>query len=207
MGRGRAKTSTGATGGLLDIVQRAKAMVLSPAAEWRVIEPESGDPAYLIVNYVAFLAAIPPACLFLRRLLFDWRGPRIGFHHIHHFGLFSGLFGAVVHWLAALVVVYAMAVIIDGLAPTFMAQKNQQNAMKLAAYSLTPAWLAGVFALIPGLGFLRLLALIYSIYVFWLGLPVLMKPPPDRTGPYALATIVCGIVLSFVVAAVVGRGL
>ncbi|MFY9969465.1 MAG: Yip1 family protein [Roseiarcus sp.] len=191
----------------MDIVQRAKAMVLSPGAEWRVIEPESGDPAYLIVNYVAFLAAIPPAFQFLRGLLLGWRGPRIGFHHIHHFGLFSGLFGAVVHWLVALVVVYAIAVIIDGLAPTFMAQKNQQNAMKLAAYSLTPAWLAGVFALIPGLGFLRLIALIYSVYVFWLGLPILMKPPPDRTGPYALAAIVCGIVLAFVVAAIVGRGL
>jgi hypothetical protein len=188
----------------LDIVQRAKAMVLSPAAEWRVIEPESGDPAYLIANYVAFLAAIPPACVFLRGLLFGWRGPRMGFHHFHHFGFFSGLFGAVVHWLVALVVVYALAVIIDALAPTFMAQKNQQNAMKLAVYSSTPAWLAGVFALIPGLGILRLVALIYSIYMFWLGLPILMKPPPDRTGPYALAVIVCGIVLFFVVAAIVG---
>ena len=66
-----------------------------------------------------------------------------------------------------------MALIIDGLAPTFSGQKNQENAMKLAVYSMTPAWLAGVFALIPGLGFLRLLALLYSVYVFWLGLPIL----------------------------------
>jgi hypothetical protein len=76
--------------------------------------------------------------------------------------------------------------------------------MKLAVYSSTPAWLAGVFALIPGLGILRLVALIYSIYMFWLGLPILMKPPPDNTGPYALAILLCGIVLFFVVAAIVG---
>ena len=122
------------------------------------IEPESGDTAYLFINYVAILAAIPPVSEFLRRILFGWRGPRFGFHHVHH-GVFATLFGAVLHWLAAFVVVYAMAVIIDGLAPTFSGQKNQQNAMKLAVYSMTPAWLAGVFALIPGLGFLRLLAL------------------------------------------------
>ena len=97
-----------------------------------------------------------------------------------------------------------MALIIDGLAPTFSGQKNQENAMKLAVYSMTPAWLAGVFALIPGLGFLRLLALLYGVYVFWLGLPILMKPPQDRLGPYALAVILCGIVLSFVVRAIVG---
>ena len=97
-----------------------------------------------------------------------------------------------------------MAVIIDGLAPTFSAPKNPQNAMKLAVYSMTPVWLAGVFALIPGLGFLRLLALIYGVYVFWLGLPILMKSPADKTGPYALAVVVSAILLSIVVSAIVG---
>ncbi len=183
----------------MDIVQRAKAMVLSPAAEWRTIEPESGDTGYLFTNYVAIFAAIPPVCEFLRWGVFGWGGSRF-----HHHGFFSSLFAGVVRYLAALVVVYAIAIIIDGLAPTFSGQKSQQNAMKLAVYSMTPAWLAGVFALIPGLGFLRLLALLYSLYVFWLGLPLLMKPPPDRAGPYALAVIACGIVLFFVVAAVVG---
>jgi hypothetical protein len=187
----------------LDIVQRAKAILLAPAAEWRVIEPESGDAAYLFANYFAILAAIPPICEFLRRGLFGWRGPPFGFHHVHH-GVFASLFGAVFHWLAAFVFVYALAIIVDALAPTFSGQKNQQNAMKLAVYSQTPAWLAGVFALVPGLGFLRILALIYVIYLFWLGLPVLMKPPPDRAGPYALAAIVCGIVLWVVVRSVVG---
>lgn len=186
----------------MDFVQRAKAMVLSPAGEWRAIEPESGDAGYLFVNYVAILAAIPPVCEFLRLAVFSWGGLRL--RHLHHVGFFSSLFGAVVHYLVAFVVVYAMAVIIDGLAPTFSGQKSQQNALKLSVYSLTPAWLAGVFALIPGLGFIRLLALLYSVYVFWLGLPILMKPPPDRAGPYALAVIACGIVLSFVVAAIVG---
>ena len=187
----------------MDIVQRAKAMVLSPAAEWRTIEPEFGDTGYLFTNYVALLAAIPPVCEFLRWGVLGWGGSR--FHHFSHFGFFSSFFGSVVHYLMAFVVVYAMAIIIDGLAPTFSAPKNQENALKLAVYSMTPVWLAGVFALIPGLGFLRLLAALYGVYVFWLGLPVLMKPPPDRAAPYALAVIACGIVLSFVVAAIVGR--
>ncbi len=191
----------------MDIVQRAKAMVVSPAAEWRTIESESGDTGFLFTNYVAILAAIPPVCEFLRWGVFGWRGPRglrAGFPHMHHVGFFSNLFGGVVHYLAAFAVVYAMAIIIDGLAPTFSAQKGRQNAMKLAVYSMTPAWLAGVFALIPGLGFLRLIASLYGVYVFWLGLPILMKPPPDRTVPYAFAAVVCAILLTFVVSAIVG---
>ena len=58
--------------------------------------------------------------------------------------------------------------------------------------------------LFPGLGFLRLIAVFYGAYVFWLGLPVLMKPPADKTGPYALTVVVSGIILAIVVAALVG---
>jgi hypothetical protein len=188
----------------LDIVERAKSIILRPAAEWRTIETESGDSGYLFTNYVAILAAIPAVSWFLRRAILGWDGARFGYHR-HHAGFFGSLFGAVLHWLAAFVVVYAMAVIIDGLAPTFLARKNRENAMKLAVYSMTPTWLAGVFALIPGLGFLRILGL-YSLYVFWLGLPILMKPPPDKTAPYAIATVVCLIVLWAVVSAVIGLG-
>jgi hypothetical protein len=186
----------------MDLVQRAKAMVLSPAAEWQAIEPESGDAGYLFANYAAFLAAIPPVCEFLRYGLFGWAAPR--FHHLHHGGFFASLFGGIAHYLVTFVVLFLIAVIIDGLAPTFSAQKSQQNALKLAVYSMTPIWLAGVFVLVPGLGFLRFLALIYSVYVFWLGLPVLMKSPPDRQGRYALAVVVCAIILVIFVGAVVG---
>ncbi len=186
----------------MDVVERAKAIVLSPASEWRRIEPESGDAGYLFASYVAFVAAIPPVCEFLRHGVLGRGGMRL--HHLHHGGFFSSLFGGIVQYLATFVVLYVMAVVIDGLAPTFSAPKNQQNALKLAVYSMTPVWVAGVFALIPWLGFLRLLALFYTVYVFWLGLPILMKSPPDRTGPYALAVLVSAIILSVVVSAFVG---
>ena len=127
----------------MDIVARAKGIVLSPSAEWPAIEPETGDAPYLFTNYVARLAAIPPVCEVLRRLLFGWRGPRFGLHHVHGAGLgfVPSLFGAVVHWLLAFVFVYAMAVVIDGLAPTFSGEKSPPNAMKLAVYAMTPVWL------------------------------------------------------------------
>ena len=185
----------------MDVVERAKAMILSPAAEWRRIEPEPGGAGDLFVPYVAWLAAIPPVCAVLRRGLSGW-GPRL--HHLHHHGLFAGLAGGIARYLATFVALYLMALAIDGLAPNFSARRDPGNALKLAVYSMTPVWLAGVFALIPGLGFLRIVALIYTVYVFWLGLPVLMKPPADKFGPYAVATVVCGVVLSMVVAAVVG---
>ena len=186
----------------MDIVARAKAMVLSPAVEWRVVEPEPGEAGWLFRNYAAFLAAIPPVCEFLRRGLFGWGGLRL--RHFHHGGLASGLFGGFVHYVMTFVLLYAMAILIDGLAPNFSGRKSQPNALKLTVYAMTPVWLAGVFALVPGLGFLRALAFLYAVYVFWLGLPILMKCPSERQGPYALAVVVSAILLSIVVSALVG---
>jgi len=185
----------------MDVVERAKAMILSPAAEWRRIEPEPGGAGDLFVPYVAWLAAIPPVCAVLRRGLSGW-GPRL--HHLHHHGLFAGLAGGIARYLATFVALYLMALAIDGLAPNFSARRDPGNALKLAVYSMTPVWLAGVFVLVPGLGFLRLLALVYAVYLVWLGLPVLMTSPPERTAAYTLAVFVCAVILSVVVAAFVG---
>ena len=38
---------------------RVKAILADPAGEWDRIEKESGDPAYLLSNYVALLALVP----------------------------------------------------------------------------------------------------------------------------------------------------
>jgi Yip1 domain len=175
----------------MDIVERVKAILLTPKSEWLVIESEPGDPAYLFTNYVAILAAIPPVCGFIGGVVFG------------RVGIVSGLAGAVIQYLLAFVLVYVVGLIIDALAPTFGGEKDQPNALKLAVYSTTPAWLAGVFSLIPGLGVLRILGL-YGLYLLWVGLPPLMKAPEDKAIGYAAAVVVCAIVLSIVIGVIVG---
>ena len=131
----------------MDIVDRVKAILLTPKSEWLVIERESGDPTYLFTNYVAILAAIPAVCGFVGESIIRSLAA-IGTVRV---GIVSGIASAIVNYLLAFVMVYVMGVIIDALAPTFNGQKNQPNALKLAVYSMTPAWLAGIFSLIPRL--------------------------------------------------------
>jgi hypothetical protein len=63
---------------------------------------------------------------------------------------------------------------------------------------------------IPALSVLIIVAALYSIYLFYLGLPPLMKTPPDKVVPYmavaALVTIVVALVLGLVTAAIAGVG-
>ena len=93
-----------------------------------------------------------------------------------------------------LVGVVVVAYIIDFLAGTFGGRSNLNNAMKVASYAPTAAWLAGVFNLIPVLAILGLLGL-YSVYLLHTGLVSLMKPAQDKALFYTIAVIVCVIVI------------
>jgi Yip1 domain len=184
----------------MNLVERVKGILLTPQTEWQAIEREPGDVASLFTGYVAILAAIPAVCGFIGMAIIGISLPVVGTLRIS-FG--SALIYAVVTYLMAFVTVYVLALIVDALAPTFKATKNFDNALKLTVYSYTPVWLVGIFLLIPGLSFLRILG-IYGLYLMWLGLPMLMKvPQQDNTViGYFAAIIVCAIVIGYIIARV-----
>jgi hypothetical protein len=168
----------------MDVVARVKGILLTPKTEWLVIEREPGDPEYLFGKYVALLAAIGP----IAAVIF-WVG---------HAALdASALFAVVVVYLLAFVFTYIAALIIDALAPSFGGQKNFGNALKLSVYSYTPGWLAGILIVIPLVGFLALIALLYCLYLFWTGAPPLMKVPQGKVTAYTAAVVASYFVLLF----------
>jgi hypothetical protein len=123
----------------------------------------------------------------------------------------NGLVGAVLAVVMAVVMVYVLAAIIDALAPTFNTEKNKAQAFKVAIYSITPVWIAGVLNIIPALGFLGILAGLYGIYLMYLGLRKVMKSPDDKAVAYtAVVTIACivvMIVLGVIAATITGVGM
>ena len=172
-----------------NLVARVKAILLTPQTEWPVIERESGDVWVLFTQYVAILALIPAVAGFIGGVLIGGYMPFVG-----------GLVVAIVGYLLSFVVVYVVALLIDVLAPYFSAQKNFPNALKLSVYSHTPAWLAGIFLIVPGLSFLRILGL-YGLYLLWLGLPPLMRAPRDNALLYAGAVVLCAVIIALVIGA------
>jgi len=180
----------------MNLPGRVKAILLTPQSEWLVIEREPGDRAYLLLNYVVYLAAVPAVCAIIGTVIIGIPVPVVGTLHI---SLTSALIFAIGIYLMAFVTVYVVALIIDVLAPTFGASRNPANALKLAVYSHTPCWLAGIFLLSPGLWVLRILGL-YGLYLMWLGLPVLMKAPSSEksTIGYFAAIAVGAIVIRYI---------
>ena len=92
--------------------------------------------------------------------------------------------------------------IINALAPSFGGQKNDVQALKATAYSSTAAWLGGAFNLIPALALIGILVSLYSLYLLYAGLPVVMKTPKDKALGYTVVVIIAVIVVFLIIGAV-----
>jgi hypothetical protein len=182
----------------MDLLQRIKAILLTPDTEWQKIEQEPGGVVALLGGYVVFLAAIPPVADFLCRAVI---GMTLASGATVRMPVFTALFAALLEDVLAFVVVYVLALVIDLLAPRFEGVKNFPNALKLAVYAMTPYWLAGIFLLIPGLRFLVMFGL-YGAWLLWIGLPQLMKSPPERSLAYAGMVAVIAFALCLAIASV-----
>ena len=182
-----------------NLIDRARNVILTPKSEWTIIDGEETTTAELFRSYIAILAAIPVLARLLRGFVFGYSLGPLGTMRI---GFFGGIGGAIVHYLLSLAIVYAASLIVSYLAPNFGGLKDDLKALKLTAYSYTPAWVAGVFGLIPGIHFLGILGL-WSLYVFFVGAPQLLKIPPEKAAIFTGAVVVATIVLALALSAVV----
>ena len=180
------------------LLSRIKNIVFSPTAEWPVIAPEPTTVPQLYVGYVMPLAVLAALLGFLRMSVL---GVNSAFGNSFRMPISSGLTYTVMMFVSVLFGVFVVGLIINALAPSFAGTKDQRQALKVAAYSLTPAMLSSVLALSPILAtLLQLLAGLYGIYVLSLGLPVLMQSPKEKAFGYTASVVVCTILVGIVFA-------
>lgn len=184
----------------MDLVKRAQGIILKPQDEWAKIKDESTTVPQLFTQYAVILAAIPAVAMFLGLALIGFRVPFSGASWTGR-GLLSSIF----FYILGLVAVYVFGLVINALAPNFGSSQNLTAAMKLAVYSMTPGWVAGVFFLIPSLGPLVTLGSLYGIYLLYLGFNFpLMGTPKDKVVSYLVVSVVVMIILQVVINVILG---
>ncbi len=180
------------------LIERCKNILLKPKEEWARIDPEPATVSGLMTGWVVPLAAIGPVAGLVGGLVFGYGGYGITYRP----SVTMALGSAVIGYAMALVSVFLLAKIIELLAPNFGGQKNPVQAMKVAAYSSTAGYLAGIFQIIPALAIIGMLLSLYGLYLLYLGLPRLMRAPEDKAMSYTIVTVVVAIVLFIIVGAV-----
>lgn len=183
-----------------NMIARIKGILLQPKAEWQAIDAEPATTNSILMGWVVPLAAIRPIAMFIGMMVFGYNfllvhiRPSIGW----------ALTNAILSFISAIVGVWLLALIIDALAPSFGGTKNPVQAMKVSAYSATASFVAGIFWIVPTLGMIGALLGLYSLYLLYVGLPVLMKSPPEKALGYTIVTILVAIVVFVVLGMIVG---
>lgn len=187
-----AVTERGPDGGWIQ--RRIKNILFTPSEEWDRIAVEPATIKGLYVGYACILAAIGPIARLIGGQVF---GVIAGLRP----SMVSSLVGAVVGYGLNLAGVFVLALVIDALAPSFGGTKSRIQALKVAIYSWTAAWIFAVFQILPQIAGLSIIG-IYSLYLMYVGLPKLMKAPADKALVYSILTIVVATAIWLVVAIV-----
>lgn len=185
----------------MSLIERVKNITLRPNAEWPVIAGEPSSLGGIYTGYVAPLAAINPIALFIGLSIIGVSIPFIGTYRTP---FFSGLSQAIFSFVMVLIGLLIFAAIVNALAPTFGGRKNLNAAFKLVAYSATPGFVAGVLSLFPPLAILEIFAALWGLYIFYVGVPVVMQTTKDKALPYTALSMVCALVIGFVLSLTIG---
>jgi hypothetical protein len=176
----------------MNVVKRVRGLIQAPKEEWAIIEAEGKSIVALYREYIIFLALIPPFASFLGGYFFGFsRGPA----DVVHLTLWGGLLRAALQYVLSLPLLYLVAFVISSIAPHFEGESDDTRALTLAAYAYTPAWVAAIFGLVPGLRWLDILGL-YGLYVFYLGLPRMMKCPKRYADIFSVAVLTVTVATS-----------
>jgi len=188
-----------ASEGATNLVERIKSVLMTPQAAFDRIATEPADIGKLYTGYVLPLAAAAALATFIGTVFIGVSA----FGVTARTGLIPGAVNAVLQVAFAVGGVYVMALVANALAPNFGSQQDVGQAHKLAAYSSTAGFIAGLFMLLPPLAILGIVGL-YSLALLYIGLPRLMKTPEDKRVPYFLTILVVCIVVGIVAGMLMG---
>lgn len=184
----------------MNLVDRAKNLILSPAKEWEVIKGESWTVVDLFTKYAIVLAAVPAIAGLIGYSLFGFS---------YGFGSFKLPIGTAITWavltyILSLVGVFVLGFIIDALAPSFGSTKDLGASMKIGVFSYTPAWVAGVLNIVPSLSLIVGLASIYSLVLLYMGLQRVKNVPKEKMVGYFVVILIVAILVYVVIGMIVG---
>lgn len=186
------------------LFKRIKTLLLDPDDTWPVIAQERTPTGDLLRGYALPLMAIAPVAGFVSGQLFG-SGPVF---ERYDPSLIAGIGAALLAFAMAALLLVFIVLIAERAAPKFAGRSDRDQAIRLAVYSLTPGWLAGLLEPVPGLGSLALFAFAYGIFLFYKGAPRLLAVPEDRAGGFTalttIAALVCFMISSSIIGSVAG---
>jgi len=180
----------------MNLVKRAKNILLTPRKEWQAIKTEPLTVAGVFAKYAMILAAIPALAGFIGYSLV---GVSLPFFGTFRYPASRGLLWALLTYVLSLAGAFLLTLVVDALAPRFGASKNLAASAKAVVFAHTAAWVGGIFAVLPSLSILVTLAGVYSLVLLWLGIKALKEVPAGKMAGYFVVILIAAVALFFVI--------
>ncbi|MFO7722293.1 MAG: Yip1 family protein, partial [Bacteroidales bacterium] len=119
----------------MNIIERAKNIILHPKQEWVKISEEIPDVKSIALNYVVPLSLIPAIATILGWGLIGKTHRAWGGFATTVKGWDYGVSQGVVSFISTLLAVFIAALVIDMLAPSFKSEKNFGKSFQLVAFA------------------------------------------------------------------------
>lgn len=189
----------------MSIIDRAKNILLKPTQEWDVIADEPATMSGLFTGYALPLALLPVASAIVMSGLAGVSAAGIAMpgSDMAAMGLTEVAGMAVIGYVISIILLFAMAMIINLVSPSFNGTSSKVQATKLIVYASTPTWVAALVSWIPFLGVLiSFAALAYVVYLIYLGIRPVLGVPQEKVAGFTVVIVLIYIVLLMVISGI-----
>ncbi|ARU55101.1 MAG: YIP1 family protein [Pseudomonadales bacterium] len=170
-------------------------LLTHPDLEWESIRRDGESVGRLYASHVLALALIPAAAGYYGATQVGWS---IAGGDVVKLTSSSAIQLCTLFYCAMIVGLYIIGKFIDFFAATFDVDDTQPKGFILAAYTATPLFVMGIIAVYPVLWVNMLagiIAVAYSVYLLYEGLPILMKIPAEKGFIFASSVLTVGLVM------------
>ncbi len=176
------------------IFQHVWGLLSQPEEEWAKIRDRRCSISGCFSTHISLLALIPALCGYIGTTQIGWQ---MGSQTIK-LAPDAAITITVVFYLAMLFAVMVVGKMIHWMGETYEVKQPLSQAISLSAYTATPLFLAGIFQLNPimWLNFLVGLPVVgYTVYLLYVGLPIVMEIPKEKGFVYSSAVLAAGMVM------------
>ncbi len=170
-------------------------IMINPRSEWEKIRGMNDSAVGYFFKYVVLAGLIAPVAWYFGSTEVGWHvGGRV-----IRLTQESAMQAVIMFYVAILGGVWFLAFMVHWMSETYEAHiSTVSKGMAIAAYTCTPLFLCGLTGFYPILWLdivLGCIAAGYSVYLLYLGVPIVMQIPAERGFLFASAMVAVGLVM------------
>ena len=169
-------------------------LLAHPGREWRSIDNEKESITHLYAHHVLLMALIPVVSAFIGTTQIGWH---LG-GEATRVAVPTGAILGITFYILMLIGVAVMGNVIHWMSDSFDSRPSRRRCIVFAGYVATPLFIAGLALLYP-MGWLLLIvgviALGYSGYLLYVGMPAFLRVPVKEALTISGGTLAIGVLL------------